>query len=145
MQNVSDSEPIWFWTFLISNLFDSEPFWFWTCLRPIPSDTEPIKYRTRGLLGADTPIYPAHNDHQPLLACLWWNWGPNRSTPAPSFTPPPRSAHNDRQPILAHPMAKLGSKKSLIPAEYKKILSCTKNYVIASWLTCCNIFFSLMR
>ncbi len=55
--NLYDSEPIWFWTYLILNLSlsqtyltpnisDSEPLWFQKYLVPNLSDTETIWYWT---------------------------------------------------------------------------------------------------
>ncbi len=58
--NLSDSRPIWFWTYLILNLSDSEPIWFWTYLIPNLSDSE----------GSETIWYRTH-----LITNLMPVWG----------------------------------------------------------------------
>ncbi len=60
IQNLSDSEPIWFRTYLIPRLSDSEAIWFRGYLIPNLSDSEPIPIWFR------TYLIPNPSDSEPI-------------------------------------------------------------------------------
>ncbi len=84
-------------TYLILNLSESKPIWCWTYLIPNPSDTEPISYQTGGLFGVDPSVLPSIPFNHvmtanPAQCTLWrnqWHKQVNFSPLPPSSRWPP--------------------------------------------------------
>jgi hypothetical protein len=131
--NQSESEPFWFWTYLIRSLPDSKTLWFWTYLiwtnlnlklsnsEPLWLWTFPIPNLSHSefiwLLTNLTQNYLILNlsDFEPSDTghIRYWTWGlfgadPSVFYPVSFF---PFNPEMSGQPLLAHPVAKLARKQ----------------------------------
>jgi hypothetical protein len=130
-QNVSDTEPLWYWTYQIPNLSDTEPIRYW--IYQNISDSGPIRNQTYQTLNiSDTELVTHWTYRIPNLACTKPILDPSDTKPV-RYTVPIRQNLSDDEldryqamspPIqilrwlltpstVEHPVVKLGLKQVL--------------------------------